>query len=125
MSTKNENKNKPMPALMRKTKAQLVEIILRKDNIECGLRNDIKGSEKTLNSYKEKLVEANHKLDAKNQDYDILKAEYESICDENASTICELKETIKNKTSIIFKLYIGLIVSFTIILFLCCFLKAL
>ena len=51
MSTKNKNENKPMPSLMRKTKAQLVDIILRKDNIECGLRNDIKGMDNNLNKF--------------------------------------------------------------------------
>ena len=119
MSTKNENKDKPMPALMRKTKAQLVEIILRKDNIECGLRNDIKGSEKTLNCYKEKLAESVHNVDAIKQEHEILKAEYESICDESASTICDLKEVIKRKNSVIFKLCVGLIISFAAILCLC------
>lgn len=119
MSTKNENKNKPVPALMRKTKAQLVDIILRKDNIECGLRNDIKGSENTLNKCKEKLAEANRQLDVKNHEYDILKAEFESTCDESASTICDLKEVIKNKNSVIFKLCVSLIISFAAILCLC------
>ena len=120
MSTKNENKNKPMPALMRKTKAQLVDIILRKDNIECGLRNDIKSTENTLNNYKEKLDEANNHLNIKNNDYDTLKAEFESTCDENASIICDLKEIIKHNNSVIFKLYIALIISVIIIICLCC-----
>lgn len=119
MSTKNENKNKPMPALMRKTKAQLVDIILRKDNIECNLRNDIKGTENTLNNYKEKLAEANNQLNIKNSDYDTLKATFESTCDEDASTICDLKEIIKNKNSVIFKLCVSLIISFAAILYLC------
>lgn len=116
MSTKNENKNKPVPALMRKTKAQLVDIILRKDNIECSLRNDIKGIENTLNNYKEKLAEANNQLNIKNNDYDTLKAEFESTCDEDASVICDLKETIKHNYSVILKLYVCLVVSFAIIL---------
>lgn len=120
MNTKNENKNKPMPALMRKTKAQLVEIILRKDNIECGLRNDIKGSEKTLNCYKEKLAKSIRNVDTVKQEYDALKAEFESTCDENASTICDLKEVIKRDNSVIFKLYITLIISAIVILCLCC-----
>lgn len=120
MSTKNENKNKPMPALMRKTKAQLVDIILRKDNIECNLRNDIKGTENTLNNYKEKLAEANNQLNIKNSDYDTLKATFESTCDEDASIICDLKEIIKRNNSVIFKLYIALIISVIIIICVCC-----
>ena len=120
MSTNNKNENKPMPALMRKTKSQLVDIILRKDNIECGLRNDIKGMEYNLNKCKEKLVESTSKIDAVKHDYDALKAEYESICDEHASRICELKEVIKRDNSVIFKLYITLIISVMVILCLCC-----
>ena len=116
MSTKNENKNKPMPALMRKTKAQLVDIILRKDSIECNLRNDIKSTENTLNNYKEKLAEANNQLNVKNNDYDTLKAEFESTCDENASVICELKEIIKHDNSVIIKLYVCIVVLVAVIL---------
>lgn len=116
MSTKNENKNKPVPALMRKTKAQLIDIILRKDSIECNLRNDIKGTENTLNNYKEKLAEANNQLNVKNNDYDTLKAEFESTCDENASVICELKEIIKHDNSVIIKLYACIVVLVAVIL---------
>lgn len=116
MSTKNENKNKPMPALMRKTKAQLVDIILRKDSIECNLRNDIKDKDSLLNHYKENLVNANNQTDAVKNEYDTLKAEFESTCDENASVICDLKEIIKHDNSVIIKLYACLVVSFAVIL---------
>ena len=120
MSTKNENKNKPVPALMRKTKAQLVDIILRKDNIECGLRNDIKVKDDLINRHQEKLAEVNNQLNIKNNDYDTLKAEFESTCDKNASIIWDLKAIIKRNNSVIFKLYIVLIISIIIILFLGC-----
>lgn len=120
MSTKSKTESKPMPALMRKTKAQLVDIILRKDNTECGLRNDIKDKDNLLNRYQEKLAEANRQIDSKNKAYETLKANFESTCDENASTICELKGTISCKNGIIIKLYIGLIAAFVIMLCLCC-----
>lgn len=120
MSTKNENKNKPVPALMRKTKAQLVDIILRKDNIECGLRNDIKVKDDLINRHQEKLAEVNNQLNIKNNDYDTLKATFESTCDEDASIICDLKEIIKRNNSVIFKLYIALIISVIIIICVCC-----
>ena len=116
MSTKNENKNKPVPALMRKTKTQLVDIILRKDSIECNLRNDIKDKDSLLNHYKENLVNANNQIDVVKQEYETLKAEYESTYDESASLICDLKETIKHDSSVIIKLYACLVVSFVIIL---------
>ena len=120
MSTKNKNENKPMPSLMRKTKAQLVDIILRKDNIECGLRNDIKGMDNNLNKYKEKLANITRQLDSTKHAYEMLRANFESSCDENTSTICELREIIKHNNSVILKLYIGLIISIVVILCLCC-----
>ena len=127
MSTKkNENESKPMPALMRKTKAQLVEIILRKDNIEKSLRNDIKDSEATLNNYKEKLVGANRQLDSKTynyeklkSNYEKLKSNYESMCDEYTSDICKLKENIKHKNFAIFMLSAGLIGAIFCVFYLC------
>ena len=120
MSTKSKTENKPMPALMRKTKAQLVEIILRKDNTECGLRNDIRDRDNTITSYIEELAKANKQLKADTYAYDSLKSEFENTCDENASTICELKETISHKNGIIIKLCIGLIAAFVFIFCLCC-----
>ena len=60
-------------SLMRKTKAQLVEIILRKDNIERGLRADIKGTEaycKELEAKVKHVCNANKELtedDVKNE----------------------------------------------------------
>lgn len=119
MSTKSKTESKPMPALMRKTKAQLVDIILRKDNIECNLRNDIKDKDNLLNSYKEQLDESIRKTDTLKKNYETLNADFESTCDENASTICELKGTISHKNDIIIKLYIGLIAAFVVILCLC------
>lgn len=116
MSTKNKNENKPVPALMRKTKAQLIDIILRKDSIECNLRNDIKDKDSLLNHYKENLVNANNQTDAVNHTYNTLKAEFESTCDENASVICELKETIKHDNSVIIKLYACIVVLVAVIL---------
>ena len=120
MSTKSKIENQPAPTLMRKTKAQLVEIILRKDNIECSLRNDIKDKDNLLNSYKEQLDESIRKTDTINKAYETLNADFESTCDENTSTICELKETISHKNDIIIKLCIGLIAAFVVILCLCC-----
>ena len=120
MNTNNKNENKPVPALMRKTKTQLIDIILRKDSIECNLRNDIKGMENKLNDYEEKLSKFNTLLISKDHDYNALNDDFKSSCDENASTICDLKETIEHNKSTIFKLYISLVVSFLIILCLCC-----
>ena len=105
MSTKSKTENKPMPALMRKTKAQLVDIILRKDNIECNLRNEI------IDKYKDELTESIHKIDAVKGEYETLKTEFEKSYDEAASTMCELREVIINNHKVIFRLWTGIIIS--------------
>lgn len=111
MSTKSKTENKPIPTLMRKTKAQLVEIILRKDNIERGLRDDIKSKDETIDKYKDELTESVHKINTVKGEYETLKTEFEKSCDEAASTICELKEGIKDNNIVIFRLWIVTILS--------------
>ena len=80
--------NKQDTSLMRKTKAQLVEIILRKDNIERGLRADIKGTEAYC---KELEAKVKHVCNANNK----LKEDYHNMCDESASIIASYKNEIK------------------------------
>lgn len=80
--------NKQNNSLMRKTKAQLVEIILRKDSIERGLRNDIKGTEAYC---KELEAKVKHVCNANNE----LKEDYHNMCDESASIIASYKNEIK------------------------------
>ena len=89
-------------SLMRKTKAQLVEIILRKDNIERGLRADIKGTEtycKELEAKVKHVCNANKEFEDKikhirdaNKE---LKEDYHNMCDESASLIASYKNEIK------------------------------
>ena len=91
--------NKQNNSLMRKTKAQLVEIILRKDGIEKNLRTDIKGTEANLHKYKTKI-------DNMQLDYSKLKNDYTDMCDEKASVECELKSIINKQAWIIWLLAI-------------------
>lgn len=86
-------------SLMRKTKAQLVEIILRKDSIEKNLKADIKSTEANLHKYKAKI-------DSMQSDYSKLKNDYMDVCDEKASVECELKSTINKQAWIIWLLAI-------------------
>lgn len=96
--TKQQKKNAvENNSLMRKTKAQLVEIILRKDSIERSLRADIKGTEQSL-AYEK-------------QQREILTFNYEEICDEKASIECELNTTIKKQKVFIWLLAIILCIS--------------
>ena len=94
--------NKQDNSLMRKTKAQLVEIILRKDNIERGLRADIKGMEaycKELEAKVKHVCNTNKELEDKfkhvcnvNKE---LTEDYHNMCDESASIIASYKNEIK------------------------------
>lgn len=90
--------NKQNNSLMRKTKAQLVEIILRKDNIEKNLRADINETNSTLN-------EIRNKYNSLEEHYDSLNYDYRYMCDEKTFIECELN----NKIKFIRKLYIALI----------------
>lgn len=91
-------------SLMRKTKAQLVEIILRKDNIERNLRADIKGTETSLTNVRNDLTVTTN-------NYIKLQDDYQSICDEKASVECELNNTIKKQKVFIWLLAIILCIS--------------
>lgn len=94
--------NKQDNSLMRKTKAQLVEIILRKDNIERGLRADIKGTEaycKELEAKVKHVCNANKELEEKfkhvcNTNKELTE-DYHNMCDESASIIASYKNEIK------------------------------
>lgn len=47
---------KPEVALMRKTKKELVDIILRKDDVELRLKNDLKSKDEVINVLTDKNV---------------------------------------------------------------------
>lgn len=86
---------KPNGSLMKHTKAQLVDIILRKDNIEKELREN---SKQVKVSYQRELIHANNYYDALNdkynklsKEYDNLKIDYQDICDEKATEEIILK----------------------------------
>lgn len=99
--------NKTSNSLMKKTKAQLVEIILRKDEVERNLRKDIKG---TCDSF-DKIKTEKELLE---QRFETLQNDYQEKCDENASYLQELKNTDeRNKVLfyIFFAISVGLIIS--------------
>ena len=120
MSNVNTNKtvdevtNKTSNSLMKKTKAQLVEIILRKDEVERNLRADMKGTEATLNKLKEEktLIEKR---------YETLKNDYQEECDCHSFDIQDLCDKAKRYSNeikrykisfyVLFAISIGLIAS--------------
>ena len=96
--------NKKSNSLMRKTKVQLIDIILRKDDVEKNLREDIKGTETELDMTRTML-------DSRNNDYFTLKNDYHTICDERAFVECELNTIIKKQKGFIWFLTIMFIIS--------------
>ena len=89
--------NKQNNSLMRKTKAQLVEIILRKDSIEKNLRDDITSTKVELNKIKTKIDTMQCNYSKLMSDYSKLKNDYIYMCDEKTLVEHELKNKINQK----------------------------
>ena len=105
--------NKQNNSLMRKTKAQLVEIILRKDSIEKNLRDDIANTKVELNKIKTKIDTMQCNYSKLMNDYSKLKSDYIYMCDEKTLVEHELKNTINKQHSLIWFLVIIFVISIT------------
>ena len=78
--------------LMRKTKAQLVEIIMRKDDVERKLRKDIKIKDDNYNKAISEKEYAQEQLKDIREDYNVLQNDYQNECDENVSKQQEIAD---------------------------------
>ena len=105
--------NKQNNSLMRKTKAQLVEIILRKDSIEKNLRDDIANTKVELNKAKTELNNMQYDRSELMSNYAKLKNDYSDMCDEKILVEYELKNTINKQRGLIWFLVIMLAISIT------------
>ena len=108
--------NKQNNSLMRKTKVQLVEIILRKDSIEKNLRDDIANTKVELNKVKTKIDTMQHNYSELESNYFKLKSDYIDICDmcdEKTLVEHELKNTINKQRGLIWFLVIIFVISIT------------
>ena len=105
--------NKQNNSLMRKTKAQLVEIILRKDSIEKNLRDDIANTKVELNKAKTEINNMQYNRSELMSDYAKLKNDYSDMCDEKILVEYELKNTINKQRGLIWFLVIMLAISIT------------
>ena len=103
----NEVTNKTSNSLMNKTKAQLIEIILRKDEVERNLRKDIKDTCASV----DKLYTEKEFLEKK---FEILKNDYREECDKNASDFQEFRNII-NRYEKIFSIFITIIIFLVIL----------
>ena len=105
--------NKQNNSLMRKTKAQLVEIILRKDSIEKNLRDDIANTKVELNKAKTEINNMKYDHSELMSNYAKLKNDYSDMCDEKILVECELKNTINKQRGLIWFLVIMFVISIT------------
>lgn len=111
-------------SLMKKTKAQLVEIILRKDEVERGIRKELKEAEefasqkiKDYNALNEIHVKYVEELTKVNYNIGTMQEEYREQCDEHASERQELIDKVnKYKTLFCLSLVIVLMLGIYIIL---------
>ena len=108
--------NKQNNSLMRKTKVQLVEIILRKDSIEKNLRDDIANTKVELNKVKTKIDTMQYNYSELESNYFKLKSDYIDICDmcdEKTLVEHELKNTINKQRGLIWFLVIMFVITVT------------
>ena len=103
--------NKQNNSLMRKTKAQLVELIFRKDSIERNLRADIKSKNTLINKYENNINICQTRIDKMKVSYSHLENDYRNMCDERVSIECELNTTINKQIKIIRFLVIAVLSS--------------
>ena len=105
--------NKQNNSLMRKTKVQLVEIILRKDNIEKNLRDDIANTKVELNKAKTEINNMQYDHSELMSDYAKLKNDYSDMCDEKILVEYELHNTINKQRGLIWFLVIMFVITVT------------
>ena len=105
--------NKQNNSLMRKTKVQLVEIILRKDSIEKNLRDDIANTKVELNETKTEINNMKYDHSELMSDYSELKSNYINMCDEKTLVEYELHNTINKQRGLIWFLVIMFVISIT------------
>lgn len=105
--------NKQNNSLMRKTKVQLVEIILRKDSIEKNLRDDIANTKVELNKAKTEINNIQYDHSELMSDYAKLKNDYSDMCDEKILVEYELHNTINKQRGLIWFLVIIFVISIT------------
>ena len=103
--------NKQNNSLMRKTKVQLVEIILRKDSIEKNLRDDITSTKVELNKAKTEINNMQYNRSELMSNYAKLKNDYSDMCDEKILVEYELKNTINKQRGLIWFLVIMFVIS--------------
>lgn len=76
-------------SLMKKTKAQLIEIILRKDDVEKNLREELRNNDILIREANILMNKYKKELETFNKKHNELHRDYEHECDEH-TTDCHL-----------------------------------
>lgn len=97
-------------SLMKKTKVQLVDIILRKDEVEKTLRNKL---DATTKEYATDIANANRLIEAEAKEAEQHKADFEEISDYAASLEAEITDERK-KTKNANKALTAIIIAFSL-----------
>lgn len=98
--------NKTSNSLMKKTKAQLVEIILRKDEVERNLRKDI-------NELCDSFDKIKGEKEFFEKEFEILQNDYQKECDGNALYIQELRNRVE-RYKVLFYVFSAISIGFII-----------
>lgn len=94
-------------SLMKYTKAQLVDIILRKDSVEQELREKLKNHEK---AYTVMYNDFDAKFAHLEEVHEVLKNNYQNECDEHRTTYFKYKDKVNRyKVMFFIVLFIALI----------------
>lgn len=86
---------KPNNSLMKKTKAQLIEIILRKDDVEKSLREELRKSETNVEIFKKRSSNLSQECGHIRETYNALRRDYEHECDEHTTDCHILNNKLK------------------------------
>lgn len=90
--------------LMKKTKAQLVEIILKNDEVVLNMKKDMDGTIKTLDDFHDKNKKLNDKLANANNEINHLKEEIKDLSedyDEQVKLCEQFKYEIDNNATLL------------------------
>lgn len=94
-------------SLMKHTKTQLVDIILRKDSVEQELREKLKNNEKSYIAMYNDFHMLNAKFAHLEEVHEVLKNDYQNECDEHSTTYWKYK---RYKVMFFIVLFIALII---------------
>lgn len=108
--TKVEETTNTSNSLMRKTKAQLVDIILRKDSVERELRKNFSCANDKLAKAENKCLVYQSKIENLTDELAELKRDYEDKCDNATSIEFEYESKLKHSNRTINILLVVLLI---------------